>query len=129
MIADQGGKLAVQVALHVLRVIGFERPVVRLLEEDDNGHHFAWVHLGWAHTLSLTHREQVMVPSRGKLLPEIVYGTKEFEYTHSGTSWGYAVVFFFAVSYQEWFLIPNSRYLANESSISCLCSKLAGRVY
>jgi hypothetical protein len=88
LIADQRGKLAVQVALHILDVIGLEYAVVRLLEQDHNGHHFAGVHLRRAQTLSLTHREQGVVPSRGKLLPVIVYGTKAFESTHNGTSWG-----------------------------------------
>jgi hypothetical protein len=57
------------------------------MKEDHDRHHFARMHLGWAQALSLTRREQGVVPVRRKLLPEIVYGTKQFEYTHSGTSW------------------------------------------
>jgi hypothetical protein len=82
VIAHQGGKLAVKVALDILGVIRFERPVVGLMEHDDNGHHFAGVHLGRTQALSLTRREQGTLPVRRKLLPEIVYGTKQFEYTH-----------------------------------------------
>jgi hypothetical protein len=100
----------VQVALHVLNVKGFERAVVRVLEQDHNRHHFTGVHLRRAQALSLTLREQGDVPGWSKLLPEIVYRTKEFEYTHNGTSWRYALGFFFAVAYQEWVLIPNSCY-------------------
>ena len=98
-----------QVALDVLSVVGLERPVVGLLEQDHNGHHFAGVHLRHAHTLSLTRREQGLVPARGKLLPEIVYGTKEFEYTHRWTLLVIDTDVRFVLSYQEWFLIPNSR--------------------
>ena len=68
-----------QVALHVLGVIGLEGTIVGLLEQDDDGYHFAGAHLPQAHTLSLTRRKQGVVPARSKLLPEIVYGTKEFE--------------------------------------------------
>ena len=71
-----------QVALHILGIIGFERPVVGLMEQDDDGHHFAGIHLGRAQALSLTRRQQGTLPVRRELLPEIVHGTKEFEYTH-----------------------------------------------
>ena len=80
---EQGRELAVQVALHVLGVIGLEGTIVGLLEQDDDGYHFAGAHLPQAHTLSLTRRKQGVVPARSKLLPEIVYGTKEFEYTNT----------------------------------------------
>jgi hypothetical protein len=52
------------------------------MEEDGDGHHFAGVHLGQAQALSLTRREQGSLPVRRELLPEIVHGTKEFEYPH-----------------------------------------------
>jgi hypothetical protein len=39
-IAHQGGKLAAQMTVDILGVIGFERAIVGLLEQDDNGHHF-----------------------------------------------------------------------------------------
>ncbi len=43
-----------QMALHVLGVIGFERSVVRLMEQGDNGHDLAGLHLGLAQALSLS---------------------------------------------------------------------------
>jgi hypothetical protein len=96
LVAHQGRKLAVQMTLDIFGVVGFERAVVRLLEQDHNGHHFAGMHLRLTQTLSLTLHEQGRVPGRSKLLPEIVYGTKDFEYTHNGTSWRYTLGFFFA---------------------------------
>ena len=39
-IAHQGGKLAAQMTVDILGVVGFERTIVGLLEQDDNGHHF-----------------------------------------------------------------------------------------
>ena len=61
--------------LDILEGVGFERAVVRLLEEDHNGHRFARLHLCLTQTLALSFREQGRVPRRRKLLPEIVYGT------------------------------------------------------
>jgi hypothetical protein len=58
------------------------------MEEDHERHQFARMHLRRAQALSLTRHEQGAVPVRRKLLPEIVYGTKQVESTHSGTSWG-----------------------------------------
>ena len=88
LIAELDGKLSTQVALDVLAVIGLERSVVGLMEQDHDGHHFARMHLRRAQALSLTRCQQGVVPGGRKLLPEIVYGTKQFEYTHHGTSWG-----------------------------------------
>ena len=53
-IAHQGGKLAAQMTVDILGVVGFECPVVRLLEQDDNGHHFTGIHLAWAYALVLS---------------------------------------------------------------------------
>jgi hypothetical protein len=40
LIAHQCWKLAVQMLLHILGVIGFEVAIVRLMEQDQNGHDF-----------------------------------------------------------------------------------------
>ncbi len=53
-IADQRGKLAAQVTVNVLGVIGFECPVMGLLKKDEDGHDFAGIHLGRAQALSLS---------------------------------------------------------------------------
>jgi hypothetical protein len=47
----------------------------------------AGMQLGETHALALSCCQQLLVPLRRKLLPEIVDGTKGFEYTHSGTFW------------------------------------------
>ena len=96
-----------QVALHILGVIGFERPVVRLMEQDQNGHDFTGMQVGWAHTLALSRGEQVLLPSRRKLLPKIVYGTKQFEYTHKGNLLVIATHVHFVLSYQDGFSYPE----------------------
>ena len=108
-IAHQGGKLAAQMTLDILGVIGFERSIMGLMKQDHNGHEFAGVHLGRAQALSLSRRQQCVVPVWCKLLPEIVYGTKQFEYTHSRNLLRIDTDVHFVLSYQEVFLIPNSR--------------------
>ena len=67
----------------------------------------ASIHLGQMQTVSLTFREQGRVPGRSKLLPEIVYGTKEFEYTHTWNLLGIETDVRFVLSYQEWFPYPE----------------------
>jgi hypothetical protein len=52
-IAHQGGKLAAQMTLDILGVVGFEGAIVRLLEQNDNRHDLTRVHLAWAQALSL----------------------------------------------------------------------------
>src|SRR5256885_4237280 len=53
LIAHQGRKLAVQVTLNILRVIGFEGAVMGLLEQDEDGHDFTGIQLGRTQALSL----------------------------------------------------------------------------
>jgi hypothetical protein len=54
VIAHQGWELTLQVALHILGVIGFEGAIVGLMEQDHDGHHFTWMQLRRAHALSLS---------------------------------------------------------------------------
>jgi len=42
-VADEPGKFAAEVDLHVLEIEGLEIPAVRRVEEDQNGHDFAQV--------------------------------------------------------------------------------------
>jgi hypothetical protein len=63
-------------------VIRFEHAIAGLMEQNDDGHDLAGIHLGWAQALSLSRCQQVIVPVRGEVLPEIIHRTKEFQYTH-----------------------------------------------
>src|SRR6266566_5138643 len=49
LIAHQCWKLAAQMALHIFSVIGFERAIMGLLEQDDNGHDLTCMQLGWTY--------------------------------------------------------------------------------
>ncbi len=71
-----------QMTVDVLGGIGFEIPVMGLLEQDDDGHDFTGMQLGEAQALAVSQCQEIMVPTWGKLLPEIVYETKQFKYTH-----------------------------------------------
>ncbi len=82
LVAHLLGKLAAQVALDVLRIIRFEGAVMGLLEQDQDRHHLAGMHLCGSHSLELACRKQCALPFGRELQPEIVYGTKQFEYTH-----------------------------------------------
>lgn len=73
LIAHQRGKLAAQVTLHILRIVRFECSIVRLMEQDDNRHNFARMHLGRSQALVLSRRDQALVPVRGELHPQIVH--------------------------------------------------------
>ena len=44
-IAHQMGKFTCEMNLHMFRRVGFERPIVRLMTMNENGHHLAWVQL------------------------------------------------------------------------------------
>ena len=52
------------------------------MEEDQDGHDLAGMQLGRTSALALSRGQQTLLPLGGKLLPEIIYGTKQFEYTH-----------------------------------------------
>ena len=106
-IAHQCWKLAAQMALHIFSVIGFERAIVRLVEQDENGHDLTWMHLGQTVALALSTGQQFLLPLRRKLLPEIIYRTKEFEYTHRWTLLGIDRDVCFVLSYQERFPYPE----------------------
>ncbi len=54
LIAHQCWKLAVQMTVDVLEVVGFEVAIVRLVEQDQDGHDFAGMELGRADTVSLS---------------------------------------------------------------------------
>jgi hypothetical protein len=107
VIAHEGWELTVQVALYILGVIGFEGALVGLMEQDHDGHQFTWMQLRRAHALALPCGQQVLVPVRRKLLPKIVYGTKEFEHTHMWNLLGIDTDVRFVLSYQEWFPYPE----------------------
>jgi len=89
-------------ALDILGVIGFKYSIVGLMEQDDDGHDLAPIHLGRAQALSL--------PVQSELLPEIVRRTKQFEYTHKRNLLVRDTDVLFVLSYQERLLISNSRY-------------------
>ena len=44
-IAHQRWKLAAQMTMYILDVRGFERAIVRLMKQNDNGHDLAGIHL------------------------------------------------------------------------------------
>jgi hypothetical protein len=109
----------VQVTLHVLGVIRFEGAILGLVEQDDDGHDLAGIHLGRAQALSLSCAQQVMLPARNKLLPEIVYGTKQVEYTHNRNLLVIDTAVRFVLSYQERFPYPELtlKYLLKNPAI------------
>src|SRR5205823_6572904 len=53
-IAHQGGKLAAQVTVDILGVVGFEGAIVRLVKQDQDGHDLAGMELGWTYTVALS---------------------------------------------------------------------------
>jgi hypothetical protein len=53
-IAHQGGKLAAQMTLDILSVIGFERARAGLMKQDHDSHEFAGIHLSRAVPYLLT---------------------------------------------------------------------------
>jgi hypothetical protein len=93
--------------LDVFGVIGFKRAIVRLMKQDEDGHDLAGMQLGWPQALALSSCQQVLMPTRRKLLPEIVYGTKEFEYTHYQNLLVIDTAVRFVLSYQERYPYPE----------------------
>ncbi len=80
-----------------------------MMEQDDDGHDPARMHLGRAQALSLPRYQQCLLPVQSELLPEIVHRTKQFESTHKRNLLVRDTDVLFVLSYQEQFLIPNSR--------------------
>jgi len=97
-------------ALDILGVIGFKYSIVGLMEQDDDGHDLAPIHLGRAQALSLPRCQHCLLPVQSELLPEIVRRTKQFEYTHKRNLLVRDTDVLFVLSYQERLLISNSRY-------------------
>jgi hypothetical protein len=71
-----------QMALHVLGIIGFERAIMGLLERDEGGHDLGFDAAASDTSADAVPRSADHGATWGKLLPEIVYGTKDFKYTH-----------------------------------------------
>ena len=106
-VAHQDRKLTAQMTVDIFGIVGFEGAVVRLVEQDENGHDFTGMHVGQTDALALPRCQQIVVPAWGKLLPKIVYGTKEFEYTHRWTLLVIETAVCFLLSYQERFPYPE----------------------
>src|SRR5579875_151038 len=74
-ITHQVQKFATQMYLHILRVIGFKRSIVRLVKVNQNGHHFAGPKLAGPLTL-FAHRELTRFHLRQKAEHEIIDSTE-----------------------------------------------------
>jgi hypothetical protein len=85
-ITQQGGKLLAQVNLNMLRVEPFERPIPRLLEEDEDGEDLGGMQPCCAAALACPAPQQLTLPPRLEPLPKGIYRAKEIEYTHRDTS-------------------------------------------
>jgi hypothetical protein len=89
----------------------------------------ASIHLGRAQALALSCAQQLMVPARRELLPEIIHGTKQVEYTHR---WNLLVIdtdIRFVLSYQERFPYPELTLLYTEYGKALASSVLPEDVY
>src|SRR5215831_763088 len=78
LITHQTGKFAGQMHLNMFGVIGFERPIVRLMKMDENRHHLTWAQLACALSL-LASLHLPGFPLRCKAEQEVVDITKQFE--------------------------------------------------
>src|SRR5262249_61679941 len=78
-------KFAAQVGLDVRGVVRLERPVARLLEENGDGHDPARMQPSRPPPLAAARGQQLPIPPRRELDPELVYGAEQFEYTHGRT--------------------------------------------
>jgi hypothetical protein len=85
-IAEQPRKLLAQVDLDVLGVAPLERPIPRLLEEDEDGEDLRWVQPCCPAALARPAAQQLTLPLRLEALPKGGDGAKEVEYTHSDVS-------------------------------------------
>jgi hypothetical protein len=70
---------------HMLRVVGFEVPIVGLVEMNDDGHDLTQHQPRLRARLGLAWTQGVPGTSLGKPLTEIIDITEQFEYTHGDT--------------------------------------------
>jgi hypothetical protein len=85
-IAEQPRKLLAQVDLDVSAVEPLERPIPRVLEEDENGEDLRWVQPGCPAALACAASQQLTLPLRLEALPKGGDGAKAVEYPHSDVS-------------------------------------------
>ncbi len=78
-VTDQPWKLAPQMHGDILGVIGFEGSIMRLVEMDENGHHFALAQLACPSPCDGSAVQLALVPMGSKRLPEIIDSTEQFE--------------------------------------------------